>query len=252
VRGNSPVPDHACVRTEWGLRLPTARHFISEHGHVSRSWSSTARANIGDSRARGVSCRPGMSWVRLPRPESHENAWRSGFTSTGLRWTLPSERMRTTRGVMPRPGRPSGSSRLDISTVEEVGLEHTARSDITFDPSGIPTPLSVIGCWCWSTTGDVESHSGVVLNPVPLSVIGHSDWSTRVAPKWFGATPQSDALISTRVFGNNTTWLSSVRTRTHSRANVFRWVYDPSRNTIRSEGNEDFTPAVRRIDEIWC
>jgi hypothetical protein len=30
----------------------------------------------------------------------------------------------------------------------------------------------------------------------------------------------------------------------------FRWVYDPSRTTIRSEGNEDSTPAVRRTDGI--
>ena len=31
---------------------------------------------------------------------------------------------------------------------------------------------------------------------------------------------------------------------------AFRWVYDPSEGTFRSEGNEDSTPAVRRTDGI--
>jgi hypothetical protein len=33
-------------------------------------------------------------------------------------------------------------------------------------------------------------------------------------------------------------------------SNEFRWVYTQPRNTVRSEGNEDSTPAVRRIDGI--
>ena len=61
---------------------------------------------------------------------------------------------------------------------------------------------------------------------------------------------RSDALISTRVLVKDTTWSRPVRTRPRSRIDVIRWVYDPSRVTVRSEGNEDSTPAVRRIDGI--
>ena len=61
---------------------------------------------------------------------------------------------------------------------------------------------------------------------------------------------RSDALISTRVLDEDTTWSGTVRICPRSRIEVIRWVYDPSRVTIRSEGNEDSTPAVRRIDGI--
>jgi len=61
---------------------------------------------------------------------------------------------------------------------------------------------------------------------------------------------RSDALISTRVLVKDTTWSRPVRSRPRSRIDVIRWVYDPSRVTVRSEGNEDSTPAVRRIDGI--
>ena len=158
--------------------------------------------------------------------------------------------MRTTRGGTPRRDSPSG--RLVPKSDDTWG----SRNEASRRPER-PTPskLRSDALKCNRALGlKYERRAGIAFRRRPDSdalkcnrVLGLK-YERRTGLR--SARLRSDALISTRALEKDTMWSEPVRSCLRSRIKVIRRVYDPCRITIRSEGNEDSTPAVRRIDGI--
>ena len=174
--------------------------------------------------------------------------WRDYFD--GLNTSSPIEWNAKDAGRRVPAGRPYGATRLDAAP--PMGCRNSVR-DATGSPGVLRTHFDALKCNTVFEYKYVGRH-GIT----------------------FRRRPDSDALKCNRAFElkyDGRTGLRSVRSdptplyirgcwkktrRGRSQfepvsargSNEFRWVYTQPRNTVRSEGNEDSTPAVRRIDGI--
>ena len=96
----------------------------------------------------------------------------------------------------------------------------------------------------------MESRSSVVPGPMPLYTTGHPFPTAEVGSASAASTLDSARRGRSAVGGRYAMRSGQFEAVLARGPDEFRWVYDPSWTTIRSERNEDSTPAVRRTDGI--
>ena len=148
------------------------------------------------------------------------------------------------------PRRDGPSGRFVPTSFPPTGRRGRSTYLAPNDAGSNPTPLSVTGHSDPSTRADAESRSRVVPGSMPLSVTGHSHPSTDVGSASAASTLDSARRGRSVAGGRYTIRSGQFETVLARGPDEFRWVYDPSWTTIRSERNEDSTPAVRRTDGI--